>query len=166
LVITPKEIIAPQRIPLNTEALLEEQVILVSYEIRSRAARVVQAKKMSVPYPVASACTVDPGGNGPSEAKTQTLAKTRKTGLTPIRNNKYRHTAAKREAVAAREMKQLAAESQDRIEPQGSPNIVIAGGRMLTIEATIPCRSPDQKARLTAMALCRYSESSHLNRYG
>jgi hypothetical protein len=56
--------------------------------MRSTAARAVQAKRLSARNPVEAACAGDPGGYGPIEAHTHTLATTRKTGFTPMRNNR------------------------------------------------------------------------------
>src|SRR5215469_897054 len=95
------------------------------------------------------------GLSGPSEASTHTLAATRKNGLTPMRCSRYRHKATRSDITAPRVIKHLPAASQDVNGPHGKPNHVIAGGRMLTIAPPSPCILPDQKARLTAIALAR-----------
>jgi len=97
---------------------------------------------------VASQCALAPGGYGPIEATTQTLAATRKNGFTPMRSSRYRHKAAKSDITAASVIKHLLAASQDANGPQGKPNNAIAGGRLPTI-APSPCTFPDQKAWLT-----------------
>src|SRR5208283_5021071 len=97
---------------------------------------------------VASVC-----GVGPTEATAQTLATARKVGFTPMRNNKYKHNAAKSDIAAASVMKQFPAASQEVSGPHGRPINVMVGGRMLIIAAPIPCTFQDQKARLTATAL-------------
>jgi hypothetical protein len=66
---------------------------------------------------------------------------------------RYIHKAAKNDMTAVSVIKHLPASFQDANGPQGKPNNVIAGGRMLTIAARSPCPFPVQKARLASIAL-------------
>jgi hypothetical protein len=52
-VIAPNESIDPHRMPRPTEPLIEGQGVLASYGMRSTAARLVHAKRLSAMKPVA-----------------------------------------------------------------------------------------------------------------
>ena len=72
-----------------------------------------------------------------------------------MRSRRYRQKATSSDITAASETKHLPAASQDVSDPQGKPNSVIAGGRMLTMASFSARRCPDQNAWLAATSLYR-----------
>src|SRR5580704_1547264 len=135
-VIAPTEKIIPHRRPRSKPSRVEEAWVLASYGINRMAAKAFQAKRESAMNPVAERCASAPVGYGPRAANTHTLAIARYSGRNPIRSRKNRQQATKNPVNAVSVMKPFPAASQDANGPQGRPNNVMTGGRILSIALT------------------------------
>jgi hypothetical protein len=123
--------------------------------MRSVAAKAVQANKLSAMKPVAEKCASESAWYGPRAASAQALPITRYRGFNPIRSNKNKQQATKSALNTVRVIKHFPTASHDANGPQGKPNNVMTGGRILTIAVRISCEFEDQKALLTVMDLHR-----------